>query len=158
MVEPSLQPLQSTVRIGKEIDNPFKAGTTMKIWHGLDALFASFRKGAASAPRVNATADLVGFDDLKDDDQEKLTELIGAENEFRAGLAAVDDDATRLEHDKNGGVFWSIVAAGNTTRVRWGAIGEEGTVSEKVHKDDATAAKFVAKKIADKEKGGYAKV
>jgi predicted DNA-binding WGR domain protein len=41
--------------------------------------------------------------------------------------------------------------------VRWGTIGEEGAVSEKEHADDATAAKFVAKKIAEKEKGGYTK-
>ena len=69
----------------------------------------------------------------------------------------MDDDATRLEHEKNGGVLWSIVQAGNTTRVKWGAIGEEGTVSEKEHKDEATAAKFVAKKVGEKEKGGYVK-
>jgi predicted DNA-binding WGR domain protein len=146
------------VRIGKEVDNPFKVGTTMRVWHGVDALFASFRKGAADKPRVGSTSELVGFDDLDDDDQENLAELIEAENEFRSALAKVDDDATRLEHPKNGGVFWSIVQADNTTRVRWGTIGEEGAVSEKEHADDATAAKFVAKKIADKEKGGYVKV
>ena len=129
----------------------------MKVWHGVEALFASFRKGKASAPRVGSTDELVGFDGLKAADQDKLTELIGEESEFRAGLAAVDDDATRLEHEKNGGVFWSIVQAGNTTRVKWGAIGEEGTVSEKEHKDEATAAKFVAKKVGEKEKGGYVK-
>ena len=45
--------------------------------------------------------------------------------------------------------------AGNTTRVRWGAIGEEGSVSEKEHKSEAAAAKFVETKIKEKEKGGY---
>ena len=34
----------------------------------------------------------------EEEDQERLTELVGEENEFREGLAKVDDDATRLEH------------------------------------------------------------
>ena len=64
----------------------------------------------------------------------------------------MDDGATRLEHDKDGGVFWSVVQAGNTTRVRWGAQGDEGNVSEKAHKDAATARKFMEKKIMEKMK------
>ena len=47
--------------------------------------------------------------------------------------------------------------AGNTTRVRWGAVGEEGSVSEKEHNNEAAAAKFVLTKIKEKEKGGYVK-
>ena len=35
---------------------------------------------------------------------------------------------------------------------------EEGSVSEKEHKDEATATKFIEKKMAEKEKGGYTKV
>ena len=124
----------------------------------MDALFKSFRLGAASKPRVTATADLDGFADLKPGDQDTITELVDGENEFRAGLAEVDADAIRLEHPKNGGVFWSVVQNGGLTRVRWGAVGEEGSVSEKEHKDEATATKFIEKKIAEKEKGGYAKV
>ena len=126
--------------------------------YGVDALFKSFRLGAASKPRVTATADLDGFADLKPGDQDTITELVDAENEFRAGLAEVDADAIRLEHPKNGGVFWSVVQNGALTRVRWGAVGEEGNVSEKEHKDEATATKFIEKKMAEKEAGGYAKV
>ena len=40
-------------------------------------------------------------------------------------------------------MFWSVVQNGGLTRVRWGAVGEEGSVSEKEHKDEATATKFI---------------
>jgi len=149
---------KGSVRIGMEVDNPFKAGTTMKIWFKVDALFASFRKGAADKPRINIVDDLVGFDVLKKSDQKNITALVDEENTFREGLAEVDADAIRLEHDKNGGVFWSVVQSGHTTRVKWGAIGESGVVSEKEHKDEAAATKFVNTKIKEKEKGGYKKV
>ena len=143
------------LRIGKEVDNPFKAGTRMHLWHSVDGLFDSFRKGRDDKPRINATDEIVAFDDLKSEDQEKLQELIDAENAFRAGLAAVDDEATRLEHTKDGGVFWSVVQSENTTRVKWGAIGDSGRVSEKEHKTEAAATKFVDKRIAEKIAGGY---
>ena len=80
---------EKALRIGKEVDNPFKAGTRMHLWHSVDGLFDSFRKGRDDKPRINATDEIVGFDDLKEEDQERLQELIDAENEFRAGLAAV---------------------------------------------------------------------
>ena len=67
----------------------------------------------------------------------------------------MDDDATLYEHDKNGGVFWSIVQSGTTTRVRWGEIGTAGNVSEKEHKTEAAAEKFKEKKAAEKLAGGY---
>ena len=146
---------QGALRIGKEVDNPFKVGTKMFIWHSVDALFASFRRGAASKPRITELKEVAGYEDLESNDQEKVEELIEDEAEFRAGLAEVDDEATRLQHTKNGGVFWSIVQAEHTTRVRWGAIGGEESVSEKEHKDEAAATKFVATKIKEKEKGGY---
>jgi predicted DNA-binding WGR domain protein len=123
--------------------------------YGYEALFKSFRLGSAKNPRVYSTDELEGFAELESEDQDTLSALIDAENEFRAGLAKVDDDAIRLEHAKNDGVFWSVVQSGATTRVRWGAIGDEGNVSEKEHKDEAAATKFVEKKIAEKEKGGY---
>jgi predicted DNA-binding WGR domain protein len=123
--------------------------------YGYEALFKSFRLGSAKKPRVYSIDELEGFAELESEDQDTLSALIDAENEFRAGLAKVDDDAIRLEHTKNDGVFWSVVQSGATTRVRWGAIGDEGNVSEKEHKDEAAATKFVEKKIAEKEKGGY---
>ena len=43
--------------------------------------------------------------------------MIEQENEFREGLAVVDDDATYLEQHPDH-KFWSIVAAGENTRVR----------------------------------------
>ena len=82
-----------------------------------------------------------------------IQEMIEQENEFREGLAAVDDNATYLEHPDN--KFWSIVVAGESTRVRYGAIGEEGSVSEKQHKDEAAAEKFKAKMLKEKLKKGY---
>ncbi len=69
-----------------------------------------------------------------------------------------DASATRLEHTKDGGVFWQISQTGNTTRTKWGAIGTAGTVTEKEHKDEAAAAKFVEQKVKEKMgKGGYTK-
>jgi hypothetical protein len=65
---------------------------------------------------------------------QKIEELIDEENSRRSKLSEVDDAAFRLEHPKDGGVFWSIVQSENTTRVRWGKIGESGNYSEKEHK------------------------
>ncbi len=55
-------------------------------------------------------------------------------------------------------MFWQISQTGNTTRTKWGAIGTAGTVTEKEHKDEAAAAKFVEQKVKEKMgKGGYTK-
>ena len=149
---------QGALRIGMEVDNPYREGSTMFVWSDADALFKSFRLGDAHKHRITSVDQLAGFEDLKAADKKKLQQLVDEGNDLREKLAEVDDAAIRLEHTKNGGVFWSVVQAGKTTRVRWGAIGEDGNVSEKVHKDEATATKFVAKKIAEKEKGGYERV
>ena len=146
---------QGAMRIGKEVDSTFKPGMKMFVWHTVEGLFASFRKGAEEKPRITSTDELVGFDTLKVEDQESISEQIESENQFRGALAEVDADATRLEHTKDGGVFWSVVQTGNTTRVKWGKSGEAGNVSEKEHKDEGTATKFVEKKIKEKLKGGY---
>ena len=146
---------KGAVRIGKEVDNPYREGATMFLWHLVDPLFKSFRLGDAHKQRITSVDDIAGFGDLKAADQQLIRGLVDEGNEIRDELAAVDDDAIRLEHSKNGGVFWSIVQSGKTTRVRWGAIGEDGNLSEKLHKTEAAAAKFVAKKIGEKEKGGY---
>ena len=100
---------QGELRIGKEVDNPFKAGTKMFVWHSVDALFDSFRKGKANTPRITELAQVTGYEDLKAKDQETLEELIEDEQSHRSELAAVDDEATQLEHTKNSGVFWSVV-------------------------------------------------
>ena len=86
---------QGKLRIGKEVNNPFKAGNTMFVWHLANALFESFRKGSAEKPRIEDAEEVVGMEDLNEDDQEMLNEMIAAEQEFRAGLAEVEDDATR---------------------------------------------------------------
>jgi hypothetical protein len=38
----------TALRIGKEVDRTFKAGTKMMVWHLLETLFASFHKGNAA--------------------------------------------------------------------------------------------------------------
>ena len=38
---------QGAMRIGKEVDNPYKPGTRMCVWSTVPGLFASFRKGKA---------------------------------------------------------------------------------------------------------------
>ena len=75
----------------------------MFVWHAVDALFDSFRKGKANKPRITELSQVAGYEGLKPGDQEKLEELIEDETAFRAGLAEVDADARRLEHSKNGG-------------------------------------------------------
>jgi predicted DNA-binding WGR domain protein len=72
---------------------------------------------------------------------------------MRSLIQAVDDDATYLEHEK--GVFWSIVVAGSCTRVRYGKLGEEGSVSEKEHANEKAAEKFKEKMLKEKTKKGY---
>jgi hypothetical protein len=112
------------------------------------------------------------------------------ESEAAAAVGTADGDVVRLEHDKAGGVYWSVQQLGGTTIIRWGATGswvdgrarpepgglnqvsgplaeKEGrvrgkdgaaSVNEKQHKNALAATKFIAKKIAEKERGGYTRV
>eukprot|EP00040_Diaphanoeca_grandis_P034137 m.210371 g.210371 ORF g.210371 m.210371 type:complete len:701 (-) comp33074_c1_seq1:277-2379(-) len=66
-----------------------------------------------------------------------------------------DVESSRLEHTKNGGVFWRCERSGDTTSTTWGSIGEEGTESIKTHKSAVHAKKFYDKKLSEKLAGGY---
>ena len=113
-------------------------------------------QGSADKARVVEEGQLVGLRELREEDQERLGALIAAEAAFREGLQAAEEGATRLEHSKDGGVFWSVVQTGASTRVRWGSLdGSRSNVSEKEHKGEAAASKFVASKVKEKLKGGY---
>jgi hypothetical protein len=54
----------------KEVDNPYKEGAKMCLWHTVDALFKSFTLGSAEKPRITGSDEIVGFDTLKKKDQE----------------------------------------------------------------------------------------
>ena len=149
---------EGTLRIGKEIDNPHCAGKTMVVWHNMEPLFASFHKGKAAKARITDVAQLKGFNELKQKDKDRITELVAEKQAMAAELAAADSAATRLEHTKDGGVFWQISVTGSKTRTRWGPIGAEGSVTEKEHANEAAADKYVTKMIGEKLKGGYARV
>jgi len=133
------------VRIGMEVDNPHVPGKTMFLWHKAGPLFDQFRKGSESKARIKNVGDMAGFSDLKKADQEELEELVRAETAFREGLSEAEEDTERYEHEK--GVFWSIVVAGSTTRVKWGKMGEDAVLSEKSHADEAAAEKFKDKMV-----------
>jgi hypothetical protein len=133
------------VRIGMEVDNPHVPGKTMFLWHKAGPLFDQFRKGSESKARIKDVGDIAGFGDLKKADQEELEELVRAEAAFREGLSEAEEDTERYEHEK--GVFWSIVVAGSTTRVKWGKMGEDAVLSEKSHADEAAAEKFKDKMV-----------
>jgi hypothetical protein len=137
---------EGAVRIGKEVDNPYKSGTKMFLWYKPEALFAQFRKGSESKPRIKAVGEIAGFAGLRAADAAALRAMVEAELAFRAGLQAVEADAETFDHPE--GKFWSIVAAGSTTRVRWGKAGEEGQLSEKSHADEDAARKFVEKMVS----------
>ena len=78
---------QGDLRVGKVVENPWRAGKEMSLWYVPEALFDSFRKGNAGKNRLTSTDDCEGFDDLKKADQERLQTLIDDENEFQEGLA-----------------------------------------------------------------------
>ena len=137
---------EGAVRIGKEVDNPFKAGSRMFLWYKPAALFAQFRKGAESKPRIKAVGEIAGFGGLRAADAAELRALVEAELAFRAGLQAAEADGAEI-FDHPEGKFWSIVCAGSTTRVKWGRAGEEGQLSEKSHADEEAAGKFVEKMV-----------
>ena len=152
-------PAAGAMRIGMEVASTFKEGSTMFLWSNVDALFESFRKGSATKNRVTSLDQLAGHDALRDEDQETLERLIGEQGDLLETLAEADKDTTRLECTAGGeSKFWSVAVAGNLTRVRWGAIGDEGNISEKQHGDDDTAAKFAEKKIKEKLKKGYEQI
>lgn len=142
---------QGKLRIGKEVDHP--KHTTA--WHTVDALFASFCKGAADKARITDVAELNGFDALKKADQEMLRELVADATAVREKLDEAQATATRLEHTKDGGVFWQIATSGSSTRTQYGALGTEGAFMDKEHADEAAAAKYAEKMVQQKLKGGY---
>jgi len=148
---------QGAVRIGKEVDSTFKAGDKMTVWHLGEPLFASFQKGSAKKSRISDTSELVGFDSCKPKDQDEIRSLIAEKQAVAAELKEAEKGAKYLECKEGGeSKWWSIVVAGNATRVRWGKIGEEdNNLSEKEHKDADAAAKFEAKMVAEKTKKGY---
>ena len=129
----------------------------MTVWHTLEPLFASFRKGATDKARISTTAELKGFGDLKKEDQTKLEALVGEATAAREELDEADAGATRLEHTKDGGVFWQISQSGSSTRTKWGALGTPGSVTDKEHADADAAEKYVEKMVQQKLKGGYTK-
>jgi predicted DNA-binding WGR domain protein len=97
------------------------------------------------------------FKPLEDGHDLFLSEV--AEREEMRGLGARHpggaENTWRLEHTKDGGVFWSVKLSKKTTRVKWGAIGDSGHVSEKEHKTKAEAKQFVDEKVDEKIAGGY---
>jgi len=113
---------EGTLRIGKEIDNPHCAGKTFVVWHNMEPPFASFHKGKADKARITDVAQLKGFNELKQQDKDRITELVAEKQAMAAELAAADSAATRLEHTKDGGVFWQISVTGSKTRTRWGPM------------------------------------
>jgi len=149
---------QGAVRIGKEVDNTFKPGSTMFLWHKSGPLFDQFRKGSENKPRITDVTAVVGFADLKPKDQKELEALVSAETSFRESLTRAEEGTEHFTMVKEGAeVFWSIVVAGSTTRVKWGKVGEEAVLSEKSHADDAAATKFKDKMIREKLGKGYVK-
>jgi predicted DNA-binding WGR domain protein len=136
------------VRVGMEVDNPHVPGKTMFLWHKAGPLFDLFRKGSENKARIKAVSDMAGFGGLRAEDREELEELVRAEAAFREGLSEAEEDTERFEHEK--GVFWSIVVAGSTTRVKWGKNGEDAVLSEKNHADEAAAEKFKDKMVRAK--------
>lgn len=64
------------LRIGKEIDNPYVAGTRTFIWFKPGPLFELFRKSTTEAPRIKSTAELLNFETLKKSDAAYLEELV----------------------------------------------------------------------------------
>ena len=59
----------AAVRVGKEVDNPFKPGTRMFLWYLPGPLFDEFRKGSEGKPRIKSLDDVAGIDQLKPDAQ-----------------------------------------------------------------------------------------
>jgi hypothetical protein len=136
---------QGAVRIGKEVDNTFRPGTRMFVWYSPGPLFDLFRKGSENKPRIKSVDELVGFENLKAADAAELESLISAEAAAREKLTEAEGDTEYFLHPDN--KFWSIVVAGNTTRVKWGNVGEDAVLSEKQHADEAAAEKFKAKMV-----------
>jgi len=139
---------QGKLRIGKGVDH----GTA---WHTVDALFASFCKGPADKARITDVAELNGFGALKKPDQEMLREVVADATAVREKLDEAEATATRLEHTKDGGVFWQIATSGSSTRTQYGALGTDGAFMDKEHANEAAAAKYAEKMVQQKLKSGY---
>lgn len=66
-----------SVRIGKITPNPFDSdGSDMTTWYHHDCIFNALSRAKASTKKIESTADLEGFDDLGEDDQQLVEALI----------------------------------------------------------------------------------
>lgn len=78
------------------------------------------------------------------------------ENNVTEETSSSTSSSTYLEcKEGTSNKFWSISINDITTTIKYGKIGTNGTESIKEHKDNATANKFAAKQISEKNKKGY---
>ena len=68
---------KSSTRIGKLVSNPFSEdGGMMKQWYHVPCIFDSLSRARATTKKIDSIDDLDGFNNLKDDDQQKIKGLI----------------------------------------------------------------------------------
>ena len=68
---------KSSTRIGKLVSNPFSEdGGMMKQWYHVRCIFDSLSRARATTKKIDSTDDLDGFNNLKDDDRQKIKGLI----------------------------------------------------------------------------------
>ncbi|EDV23892.1 uncharacterized protein TRIADDRAFT_57566 [Trichoplax adhaerens] len=68
---------KKALRIAKVVENPFgDTGETMKQWHHPKCIFNSFIRARPATKIIQTVADIDGYDDLEDDDQESVSQMI----------------------------------------------------------------------------------
>ena len=64
-------------RIGKITASPFSSdGGEMKLWHHVQCIFSTFERARATTKVIESPADLDGFSNLHNNDQEEIKQLI----------------------------------------------------------------------------------
>jgi len=67
---------KGALRIGKVTANPFSSDGDMKQWYHPDCIFETFKRARATTKKIEEPDDLEGFGDLKQEDKDRLNDLM----------------------------------------------------------------------------------
>lgn len=97
---------KSQLRICKSVTNPFDLESMMKQYHHVPCMFEAFKRCRSTTKIVRKIEDLNGFEDLRREDQARISAFIVGEvnapgaSSFRERISSQEDDSSSDENDE----------------------------------------------------------
>jgi predicted DNA-binding WGR domain protein len=158
--------IKGTLRLSRLIPNPFipqsstRTEQLMPVYYHVQCFIKYLRSGNEKKKRVeDVENDLLGFDQLKKRDQDRLKKLFVYEEQIQEKLSETSTSAntTYLEHDQEK-KYWQISIDNKSTKTKYGLLDEEDSQAIILVKDFSSkleAKKYFDQKIQEKLKHGY---